>query len=123
MPFLSADRRFYMEKLAQETGAVAGNVKVGNEINMITKWQSIEYITSQNFDRRAFGYLNCITVIPNEIGAFRRKAVIEAGGFTTDTLAEDCDLTMRGCTKQVTLSLIVIMPFLSLKHQKQLVNF
>ncbi|SEF65237.1 Glycosyltransferase, catalytic subunit of cellulose synthase and poly-beta-1,6-N-acetylglucosamine synthase [Halpernia humi] len=86
---------FYMEEKPQETGAVAGNVKVGNEVNMITKWQSIEYITSQNFDRRAFGLLNCITVVPGAIGAFRRKAVIESGGFTTDTLAEDCDLTMR----------------------------
>ena len=76
-------------------GAVAGNVKVGNEINMITRWQSIEYITSQNFDRRAFAYLNCITVIPGAIGAFRKDAVIQAGGFTSDTLAEDCDLTMR----------------------------
>ena len=86
---------FYLEGKPDEVGAVAGNVKVGNEINMITKWQSIEYITSQNFDRRAFSLLNCITVIPGALGAFRRKAVIEAGGFTTDTLAEDCDLTMR----------------------------
>lgn len=78
-----------------EVGAVAGNVKVGNEINMITKWQSIEYITSQNFDRRAFDYLNCITVVPGAIGAFNKEAIIKAGGFTTDTLAEDCDLTMR----------------------------
>jgi len=78
-----------------EVGAVAGNVKVGNEINMITKWQSIEYITSQNFDRRAFDLLNCITVVPGAIGAFKKEAIIKAGGFTTDTLAEDCDLTMR----------------------------
>ena len=76
-------------------GAVAGNVKVGNEINMITKWQSIEYITSQNFDRRAFDLLNCITVVPGAIGAFKKEAVEVAGGFTSDTLAEDCDLTMR----------------------------
>jgi cellulose synthase/poly-beta-1,6-N-acetylglucosamine synthase-like glycosyltransferase/spore germination protein YaaH/peptidoglycan/xylan/chitin deacetylase (PgdA/CDA1 family) len=76
-------------------GAVAGNVKVGNEVNMITRWQSIEYITSQNFDRRAFDLLNCITVVPGAIGAFKKEAVIKAGGFTTDTLAEDCDLTMR----------------------------
>ena len=76
-------------------GAVAGNVKIGNEINMITRWQSIEYITSQNFDRRAFAYLNCITVIPGAIGAFRKDAVLQAGGFTSDTLAEDCDITMR----------------------------
>ena len=78
-----------------DIGAVAGNVKVGNEVNMITKWQSIEYITSQNFDRRAFDLLNCIVVVPGAIGAFRKSAIIEAGGFTSDTLAEDCDLTMR----------------------------
>lgn len=76
-------------------GAVAGNVKVGNEVNMLTRWQSIEYITSQNFDRRAFDLLNCITVVPGAIGAFRKEAILKAGGFTTDTLAEDCDLTMR----------------------------
>ena len=85
-----------MKKFDNENvGAVAGNVKVGNEVNMITRWQSIEYITSQNFDRRAFDLLNCITVVPGAIGAFRKDAVLLAGGFTTDTLAEDCDLTMR----------------------------
>ncbi len=78
-----------------DTGAVAGNVKVGNEINMLTKWQSIEYITAQNFDRKAFDILNCITVVPGAIGAFRKEAIEDAGGFTTDTLAEDCDLTIR----------------------------
>jgi cellulose synthase/poly-beta-1,6-N-acetylglucosamine synthase-like glycosyltransferase len=76
-------------------GSCCGNVKVGNEVNMITRWQSIEYITSQNFDRRAFDLLNCITVVPGAIGAFRKGAILQAGGFTTDTLAEDCDLTMR----------------------------
>ena len=76
-------------------GAVAGNVKVGNEINAITRWQAIEYITSQNFDRKAFSVVNAITVVPGAIGAFRKKALEDAGGFTTDTLAEDCDLTVR----------------------------
>ena len=96
-----------------KVGAVAGNVKVGNEVNMITRWQSIEYITSQNFDRRAFDLLNCITVVPGALGAFRKSAVIEAGGFTIDTLAEDCDLTMRmlrqgytvrNCTSAISLT-------------------
>lgn len=79
----------------QKVGAVAGNVKVGNRVNALTKWQSIEYITSQNFDRRAFASVNAITVVPGAIGAFRKKAINEAGGFTIDTLAEDCDLTIR----------------------------
>lgn len=76
-------------------GAVAGNVKVGNENNMLTKWQSIEYTTAQNFDRRAFDLINGITVVPGAIGAFKKEAIEKAGGFTTDTLAEDCDLTIR----------------------------
>ncbi|MDB5009781.1 MAG: glycosyl transferase family 2 [Mucilaginibacter sp.] len=78
-----------------EIGAVAGTVKVGNENNLITRWQSIEYITAQNMDRRAFDLINSITVVPGAIGAFRKSAVFRAGGFTYDTLAEDCDLTMR----------------------------
>jgi cellulose synthase/poly-beta-1,6-N-acetylglucosamine synthase-like glycosyltransferase/spore germination protein YaaH/peptidoglycan/xylan/chitin deacetylase (PgdA/CDA1 family) len=79
----------------KKVGAVAGNVKVGNTVNLLTRWQSIEYISSQNFDRKAFAYVNAITVVPGAIGAFRKSAIEEAGGFTTDTLAEDCDLTVR----------------------------
>ncbi|RYZ97901.1 MAG: glycosyltransferase family 2 protein, partial [Sphingobacteriaceae bacterium] len=70
-------------------------VKVGNEKNLITRWQAIEYITAQNMDRRAFDLINSITVVPGAIGAFRKSAIEKAGGFTFDTLAEDCDLTMR----------------------------
>ncbi len=79
----------------ERVGAVAGNVKVGNRINLFTRWQSIEYITSQNLDRQAYALLNAITVVPGAIGAWRRSAVIEAGGYMTDTLAEDMDLTWR----------------------------
>jgi peptidoglycan-N-acetylglucosamine deacetylase len=75
-------------------GAVAGNAKVGNRLNLLTKWQAIEYITSQNLDRRAFDLLNCITVVPGAVGAWRRELVVEAGGFSHDTLAEDADLTL-----------------------------
>jgi len=76
-------------------GAVAGVVKVGNEKNLLTKWQSIEYITAQNFERRAFDLINAITVVPGAIGAFKKEVVEQVGGFTSDTLAEDCDLTIR----------------------------
>jgi cellulose synthase/poly-beta-1,6-N-acetylglucosamine synthase-like glycosyltransferase/peptidoglycan/xylan/chitin deacetylase (PgdA/CDA1 family)/spore germination protein YaaH len=76
-------------------GAVAGNAKVGNRINLVTRWQALEYITSQNLDRRAFSSLDCITVVPGAIGAWRRELVESAGGFSSDTLAEDQDLTLR----------------------------
>lgn len=45
-------------------GAVAGNVRVGNVKNLLTRWQALEYVTSQNFDRRAYELMNCITVVP-----------------------------------------------------------
>ncbi|HET7433782.1 MAG TPA: glycosyltransferase, partial [Thermoanaerobaculia bacterium] len=74
-------------------GAVAGNVKVGNRGKLATMLQSIEYITSQNLDRRAWARLNAITVVPGAIGAWRRDAVEQAGGYAIDTMAEDMDLT------------------------------
>ncbi|RAJ79244.1 poly-beta-1,6 N-acetyl-D-glucosamine synthase [Chitinophaga dinghuensis] len=100
---IDADTQLYPDAIEQlmrkfiteDTGAVAGNVKVGNETTLLARWQSIEYITAQNFDRRALDLVNGITVVPGAIGAFRKSAIQEAGGFTTDTLAEDCDLTIR----------------------------
>ncbi len=77
-----------------QVGAVAGNTKVGNRINLLTRWQALEYITSQNLDRRAFDVLNCITVVPGAVGAWRRELVEAAGGFKNDTLAEDADVTL-----------------------------
>lgn len=83
--------RFYDKRL----GAIAGNAKVGNRVNLVTRWQALEYITSQNMDRRAFASLNCITVVPGAVGAWRKDLLVEAGGFQSDTLAEDQDLTLR----------------------------
>lgn len=83
--------RFYDPQI----GAMAGNAKVGNRTNIVTRWQALEYITSQNMDRRAFASLNCITVVPGAVGAWRKDLLVEAGGFPSDTLAEDQDLTLR----------------------------
>ncbi|MEP6690333.1 MAG: glycosyltransferase [Gemmatimonadaceae bacterium] len=77
-----------------KVGAVAGNAKVGNRINIVTRWQALEYVISQNLDRRAFSILNSITVVPGAVGAWRRSLVLEVGGFSDDTLAEDQDLTL-----------------------------
>jgi peptidoglycan-N-acetylglucosamine deacetylase len=75
-------------------GAVAGAVFVGNQNNLITKLQALEYIVSQNFDRRALEMVNGITVVPGAIGAWRRQAILDVGGFPANTLAEDADATI-----------------------------
>ncbi|MGH9704967.1 MAG: glycosyltransferase family 2 protein, partial [Candidatus Acidiferrales bacterium] len=74
--------------------AVAGNVKVGNRNRWLTRWQALEYITSQNLEKRAFDLLNCIPVVPGAVGAWRPEMVRECGGFSSDTVAEDTDLTL-----------------------------
>jgi cellulose synthase/poly-beta-1,6-N-acetylglucosamine synthase-like glycosyltransferase/peptidoglycan/xylan/chitin deacetylase (PgdA/CDA1 family)/spore germination protein YaaH len=75
-------------------GAVAGNVKVGNRTRWLTRWQALEYITSQNMEKRAFDLLNCITVVPGALGAWRKEAIEAAGGISSETVAEDADLTI-----------------------------
>jgi len=77
-----------------KVGAIAGNAKVGNRVNLWTRWQALEYITSQNFERRALDVLGAVSVVPGAIGAWRVSAVREAGGYHLDTVAEDADLTM-----------------------------
>ena len=76
-------------------GAMAGNAKVGNRVNLWTRWQALEYITSQNFERRALDLFHVVTVVPGAIGAWRTAPVKAAGGYPLNTVAEDADLTMN----------------------------
>ena len=62
---------------------------------MLTKWQAIEYTTSQNFDRMAYAPLMLLLLFQVLLVHSESKAIEDAGGLTTDTLAEDCDLTIR----------------------------
>jgi peptidoglycan-N-acetylglucosamine deacetylase len=78
-----------------KVAALAGNAKVGNRVNLWTRWQALEYITSQNFERRALNVFGAVTVVPGAIGAWRTSAVRDAQGYHVDTVAEDADLTMR----------------------------
>jgi poly-beta-1,6 N-acetyl-D-glucosamine synthase len=94
---LSSDAIFKLVRHFSDpkVGAVAGNVKVGNRVNTLTRLQAVEYIAAQNLDRRAYSLINAMTVVPGAIGAWRRTAVESVGGYSSDTLAEDMDLTWR----------------------------
>jgi cellulose synthase/poly-beta-1,6-N-acetylglucosamine synthase-like glycosyltransferase/peptidoglycan/xylan/chitin deacetylase (PgdA/CDA1 family)/spore germination protein YaaH len=99
---LDADTQFEPKTIARlarwfvdpKLGAVAGNAKVGNRVNLVTKWQALEYITAQNLERRALAQLGAMTVVPGAVGAWRKAAIAEVGGYPPDTLAEDQDLTI-----------------------------
>ncbi len=76
-------------------GAVAGNVKVINRLNILTKLQALEYIEGLNLVRTAQAFFRNVTIIPGPIGVFRKETLEEVGGYHKDTYAEDCDLTLR----------------------------
>jgi cellulose synthase/poly-beta-1,6-N-acetylglucosamine synthase-like glycosyltransferase/peptidoglycan/xylan/chitin deacetylase (PgdA/CDA1 family) len=76
-------------------GVVAGQVKVGNRRNVLTAWQSLEYISGIGVTRMAEGLVGAITVAPGACAAWRKRAIEEAGGYSLAVLADDCDLTLR----------------------------
>jgi cellulose synthase/poly-beta-1,6-N-acetylglucosamine synthase-like glycosyltransferase len=90
-----AIRRLVQHFADPKVGAVAGNAKVGNRVNLWTRWQALEYITSQNFDRRALDLFDVVTVVPGAIGAWRTAPVQAGGCYHANTVAEDADLTMN----------------------------
>ena len=76
-------------------GAVAGNVKVLNRKRLLTDLQALEYIEGLNMARSAQSFIRAVNIIPGPIGVFRKSAIIEAGFYSSDTFAEDADLTLK----------------------------
>lgn len=99
---LDADTQFLpntLQELVQplydaKVGAVSANIKVGNTDSWISRFQALEYLASFNLDRRAYGIMEAIPVVPGAASAYRVSAITAAGGIHKDTLAEDTDLTL-----------------------------
>jgi len=79
----------------QRVGAVAGNIKIANRTHLLTNIQALEYMESIAMVRRAQSFIGAINIIPGPLGMFRRQALNDAGGYSNDTFAEDCDLTLQ----------------------------
>jgi len=79
----------------EDIAAVAGNIKVRNRLNWITKCQALEYITGIQIIRRAFDTYGSITIVPGALGAFRKTFLKESGAYTKDTIVEDFDQTIK----------------------------
>jgi cellulose synthase/poly-beta-1,6-N-acetylglucosamine synthase-like glycosyltransferase len=79
---------------AGEVGAVAGNAKIVNRSSLITRWQHVEYVVGFAIDRRVYDTMRCMPTVPGAVGAFRRRALLDVGGVSDYTLAEDTDLTI-----------------------------
>jgi len=87
-------RRLVQPLAEPSVAAVAGNTKVGNRSGLLGRWQHIEYVMGFNLDRRMYEILQCTPTVPGAVGAFRRSVLVQLGGVSGETLAEDTDLTL-----------------------------
>lgn len=76
-------------------GAVAGNVKVQNRKKWLTDLQALEYVEGLNLARSAQGHIKMVNIIPGPIGMFRKEVLSEVGFYSSDTFAEDADITLK----------------------------
>jgi len=74
---------------------VAGNLKVFNRTNLLTRLQALEYIVQIQIVRRAFENFGSLTVASGAFSAFRKTALQEAGNYDPDYLLEDFDITIK----------------------------
>jgi len=79
----------------KKVAAVAGNIKVKNRVNWITKCQALEYIVGIQLVRRAFDAFGSITIIPGALGAFKKECITDVGSYNKDTIVEDYDQTIK----------------------------
>ncbi|MEM6675746.1 MAG: glycosyltransferase [Planctomycetota bacterium] len=76
-------------------GVVAGNVLVRNRgANLLSRIQTIEYATSIDLHKRWASMTGSTLQASGAIGAFRRSAVVDIGGWDPE-LAEDGDICLR----------------------------
>lgn len=75
-----------------ERGRVV-EVRIAREA--LPNFQIVEYLRAFVASRVAWSKLNCLLIISGAFGMFRRRDVVSSGGLSTDTVAEDMDITMR----------------------------
>lgn len=92
-----------------DTVAAGGTVRIANGCtvqegflvapglprNPLALVQVIEYLRAFLFGRLGWSPINALLIISGAFGVFRKEAVVEAGGYRTDTLGEDMELVVR----------------------------
>jgi len=63
--------------------------------NLLARFQVLEYFRAFLAGRLGWSVLNGTLIISGAFGLFRRRAVVDIGGFATDTVGEDMELVVR----------------------------
>ena len=83
-------------RIANGSRIRAGQVQdVALPTNFLALVQTVEYLRAYLMARIALSAMQVLTVISGAFGLFNRKAVIEVGGYSTDTVGEDMELLIK----------------------------
>lgn len=83
-------------RIANGCTVSAGRVtKVGLPRGALATFQVVEYLRTFLAARVAHSWMNALLIISGAFGIFRRDALVEAGGFRTDTVGEDMEVVTR----------------------------
>jgi cellulose synthase/poly-beta-1,6-N-acetylglucosamine synthase-like glycosyltransferase len=61
----------------------------------LARFQVVEYLRAFLSGRVAMSAMNCLLIVSGAFGLFRRSAVVQVGGFRTDTIGEDMEIIVR----------------------------
>ena len=61
----------------------------------LARFQTIEYLRAFLFGRIGWSRLNSLMIVSGAFAIFRRTALVEVGGYRTDTVGEDMELVLR----------------------------
>src|SRR3989338_745541 len=78
----------------ENTVAVTGVVKVKNRRKFICMWIHIEQLYN-SLIRLLLSKINANIVTPGPLSMYRKKELVEAGGFSLEGFSEDIDITIR----------------------------
>lgn len=76
-------------------GAVCGNDQPVNLDRPQTRLLALMTHVGTGLTRRALALVGCLPIVAGNSGAFRADVVRQVGGFRTDTVGEDLELTWR----------------------------
>ncbi len=93
----------------EKTIAVGGIIRVANgckvvagkvvEIDLSHRWlpnfQIVEYLRAFLFGRVGWDALNSLLIISGAFGLYKKKVLVEIGGYKHDTVGEDIELVVR----------------------------
>ncbi|HEY6292774.1 MAG TPA: glycosyltransferase [Terriglobia bacterium] len=69
--------------------------KVGLPRTSLERFQVVEYLRSFLFGRTGWNLMGATVIVSGAFAVFHRETVIEAGGFSLDTVTEDMELVVR----------------------------